>query len=357
MKIIYDHQSFCLSKFNGVSNYFASIIPHIEKMGNECVFPFHYCDSVDLRNISGRKFLGTPQFIPYRIARKIQEQVCLFESINYMKHRHYDIIHATQYFPYLYGYTEKPVVVTVHDMIHELFNLWPAHALNKKESIEKCSHIIAISENTKKDILNLYPSVPESKITVIHHGYSQIPYVDYPNSFGKYILYVGARAKYKNFKVFFEGIKDLLKKDITLNLVCTGSAFNQEELRMIEENNLTGQCVSHFFKTEEMGALYKNALCFVYPSLYEGFGLPILDAFHFECPVCLSDASCFPEVAGSAGCYFDPSNAESIRDCINSVIYNEEKRREYIEKGLLRKQLFNWEDSAAKHCGVYSSLI
>lgn len=357
MKVVYDYQSFCVAKYNGVSNYFASIVPYLINMGVDCKFPFTYTDSCDLHSLNIKRFLSSPSFLDDRIGRRIQLYTSKKETQWYLSHKEYDLVHSTQYNPYLFAYTDRPVVVTIHDMIQELFNLFKEDIENKKESINKASKIIAISNNTKKDLLHFFPDIPESKIEVIYHGYQERKQLGKPNQYGRYILYVGQRDGYKNFERFFSAIAPLLKKDSNLNLVCTGRGFSQNENYLIEKENLRLQCHSNFFNIDDMPDLYHNAIVFVYPSLYEGFGLPILDAFHNDCPVCLSNTSCFPEIADVAGVYFDPQSEDSIREEINKVVYNQVLRTQMIELGRERKNYFSWEISAEKHLKLYKSLI
>ena len=102
---------------------------------------------------------------------------------------------------------------------------------------------------------------------------------------------------------------------------------------------------------------YRNALCFVYPSFYEGFGIPILEAFANECPVALSNASCFPEIGGNAASYFEPDDVRSMRECIWDLIRDQDLRKDLIEKGKNRAKLFSWEKAAEKTAEIYRYLV
>ena len=102
-----------------------------------------------------------------------------------------------------------------------------------------------------------------------------------------------------------------------------------------------------------MSKLFRNALTFVYPSLYEGFGIPILDAFSAGCPVILSNCSCFPEVGGDAALYFDEGDSETLRNHVKALMKDESLRKTLIEKGKARANLFTWEKCAERTAEVY----
>jgi glycosyltransferase involved in cell wall biosynthesis len=242
-------------------------------------------------------------------------------------------------------------------MVSEIFNNNTQNSLNKSLLIPVAHAIIAISEQTKRDILNFYPNLSPNKITVIHHGVTQMKFESISNQYGNYILFVGGREGYKNFNNFFKAIVPILKNDKTLNLVCTGSSFNKIELQMINDAMLHMQCYSVYVNDIELNSLYKHARVFVFPSFYEGFGLPILEAFVNECPICISNASCFPEIAGDAAVYFDPNSTDSIKNSIERVIDDPELSNFLRDRGRERVKDFSWEKSAKLHFDLYKSLM
>lgn len=116
--------------------------------------------------------------------------------------------------------------------------------------------------------------------------------------------------------------------------------------------------VLHFQASDlELGQLFQQARLFVYPSLYEGFGIPILEAFLNECPVALSRASCFPEVAADAGEYFNPEDETSMYEALSHLLKDEERRQELIAKGKSRVQLFTWKETARKTLDTYQKVL
>ncbi len=364
MKVLFDHQCFAVNRYNGISKYFCELFPLFVKEGIELDLPFTLTQSVCLLPLGLKKFKPLPEGMDERIVRRLNKYVGKAEVIRELRRGNYDLVHPTQYRPYVFKYAKSPVVVTVHDMTQENYRgtayelpNWSKEIAGKRECILHSDRIIAVSENTKKDILRFYPEVPEEKITVILHGYSPAPLCAEPNPYGKYILFVGKRFNYKNFDAFLRAVAPLLKEDSELSLVCTGQDFTAAERQLISELGVADKCRSRFLSEDELRTAYRHALVFVYPSLCEGFGLPILEAFSQDCPVCLSAASCFPEIAGDAAAYFDPTDIDSMRDAIAGVISSPALRSSLIEAGRKRLGNFSWEKSAAAHIEVYRSVL
>jgi glycosyltransferase involved in cell wall biosynthesis len=285
-------------------------------------------------------------------------------SISKLKSNNFDVFHPTYYDTYFLDYLKnKPFVLTVHDMIHEKFielfrddiSAQPTIE-NKKKLITKASHIIAISENTKKDIIEIY-GVSESKISVVYHATSilenQYVDLDLPK---EYILFVGSRYNYKNFRGFVESIAEfLIEKEI--NLLCIGQAFNTSELDFLKELNIQQHCHHKIVKDAELYQIYNAALFFVFPSYYEGFGIPVLEAFQSRCPVLLSNTSCFLEIAQDAALYFDPYSKHDMREKVEYMIQNKEVREDLIRKGAIRVKDFNWTNSSEQTAEVYMKVL
>ena len=112
----------------------------------------------------------------------------------------------------------------------------------------------------------------------------------------------------------------------------------------------------HSSGNKELKYLYQNAVCFVYPSLYEGFGIPILEAFTCGCPAILANASCFPEIAGDAAIFFDPNDERELALCINKITEDNSIRLQYIERGYCRVRSFKWDTAAEQTMDIYRSL-
>lgn len=273
------------------------------------------------------------------------------------KHADFDVLHLTHPHPVNNVWRDivgrKPIVVTVHDLIPEMFQSSRRVASCRRQLLNVASHIIAVSENTKKDIIRLY-GVAQEKISVIYHGFMPVP--SHAESCDKpdrpYILYVGKRKDYKNFEFLVRAIRPLLKTEAVM-LLCTGSAFTPTEYAFLKRLGVEKTVVQRFVTDDEMPGLFSGAACFVYPSLYEGFGIPILDAFSAGCPVVLSRCSCFPEVAGDAALYFDDGDGATLCSNIETLLYDSSIRELMIEKGRNRLIEYSWDKCAQETAQVY----
>jgi len=223
--------------------------------------------------------------------------------------------------------------------------------------IHKADKIIAISENTKADIISYY-SVPVEKITVIYHGFKKPEdHSEIKNIYGNYILYVGKRVEYKNFFRFLLAVTQVMQEDRNLKLVCAGYPFNKNELKYIDNLQISDRVILVSANEQQLNSLYKNAIVFVYPSLYEGFGMPILEAFANNCPICISNTSCFPEIALDAALYFDPYDVNSIYAAVKNVLYNTQLGKDLIKAGQIRLLDFSWDKTVGRTMSVYNSLL
>lgn len=380
MKILFDHQAFEMQRLGGVSNSFVQLISKLPSHVDYQIALFE-SDNVHLRDsglmevapmkdpasrfILNRHFFG--QGILYEKFGKIFPSMTScgrnrLYAIKMLKQGDFDIFHPTFFDDYFVDYLNgKPFVLTVHDMIPELFfKKNDKQTVRKKRLVHQASHIIAVSENTKSDIMELL-GVPEHKISVIYHGAPDVairteeePLVDH-----RYILYVGDRKSYKNFMPMMEALTPVLSRDKGLYVVCTGNEFSQNEKTFFQERNISDQIIHIRPKDNGMMNLYAHALCFIYPSLYEGFGIPILEAYQANCPVLLNEKSCFPEIARDAAVYFNLDQQNSnLTEVVTSFLSQSQKDREQlIKRQQLRLSNFSWEKSARQLTQVYESVL
>lgn len=245
--------------------------------------------------------------------------------------------------------------MTVHDMIPEIYNIYKQQIECKSILIKKAAHIITVSECTKHDLMRI-SGVPEDRITVIYHGFEhrEIPtqksIINHP-----YILYVGARYQYKNFDYFISQVLPFLYKHTDFHIVCTGTKFSTEETEMLKQHGLSDRITHKFCTNEELDQLYAHAFAFVYPSKYEGFGLPILEAFHANCPVILNNKSCFPEVAQDAALYFDSDSESDTLLSQLEKLYDmpENEKLDLLSRGKKRLSFFSWKKASEQLAEVY----
>ena len=228
------------------------------------------------------------------------------------------------------------------------------------KSLNRADKIIAISENTKSDVVNML-NVEPSKIEVIYHGIDKCNLIDIPTQRlieQDYVLYVGSRnQKFKNFRNFAKAFAILASKYKDLNLVCTGVDFSNDEISMLKELGINDRSHSFFASETQMLQIYRDAMMFVYPSIYEGFGMPILEAMQCGCPCVIANASCFPEIAKDAAGYFNPHDVDSIVYAMGKVLEDSDYHKELVEKGYLRVNDFSWKKTADAHIKVYESLV
>jgi glycosyltransferase involved in cell wall biosynthesis len=259
---------------------------------------------------------------------------------------------------------KTPLIVTVYDMVHEIFsdeyvNLDKRIIRNKRALLKRANHIIAISENTKKDIINIY-GIDSQKISVIYLGNSLICWNNQKrlNLPDKYILYVGHRWIYKNFDMFIKAVSKLLiEKD--LKIVCAGgSDFYHKEIELMNKLKIRNKIVFQPIKNDEnLSECYARAEAFIYPSKYEGFGIPILEAFANGCPVIASNTSSLPEIAKDGAIYFNPDSEKSIEFSVNKVLSNGKLRRQLISAGKKRLNNFSWDKTAEETADVYKRVL
>lgn len=383
MKVLYDSQAFTMQKFGGVSKCFCELIAHLPKevqweVGIKESDNFHLHDSImphlpysqhiDLEHFlckksfrgKGRIFVAANKYLPGFISTEgINRQY----TIELLKRGDYDVFHPTffdDYFlPYLNG---KPFVLTVHDMIPELFpQYFKKNNPETKRKLLLCTKaaaIVAVSENTKKDLCRIM-NIPEEKIHVIYHGGPESKNIEEPPIITEpYFLYVGGRGGYKNFSTLLNGFALFTQQRGGIKLVCTGNPFNKNEMKKIQSLHLTDHVIQIKASDKILANLYAYAIAFIYPSLYEGFGMPILEAYAYGCPVILNKRSCFPEIAGDAAIYFDTDDnasfiAESLAVAVN---LSDEQRRQLIALQKSRLEKYSWQHSSQQLAQLYASL-
>lgn len=359
MELLVDDQIFSMQKFGGISRYFVEILnrmPSDINVRNTTLLS----DNFFLRHDAAKA--GQSFHLPDIFKkRKIYERLNGWSRERTLRRSDFDVFHPTYFDPYFLGSLKRPYVITVHDMIYErfphLFDKNDPTIEQKRATITRADKIIAISEYTKMDVMDIY-GIPEDRIEVIYHGHSMRvdeaqPMTGLPSD---YVLYVGQRYHYKNFGRFLEAFSRLHKLHPEISLVCTGRGFSRQELSEIARLGLHSAVQSRFVTDNQLAYLYKQALCFVFPSLYEGFGIPILESFAMGCPVLLSDASCFPEVAGDAALYFDPNDADAMVASMLKVVEDSALRDSMAKKGYDRLGLFSWEKTAEETAALYRTL-
>jgi glycosyltransferase involved in cell wall biosynthesis len=367
-KIVYDYQTFSYQEYGGISRYFHEISSRIAKINGydiEIICPFYINEYFESYPSNYSLLKG---FKVKRIMRtnRLRDMTNKQLSKLLLSRSSIDIIHETYYSKESIGSRRAKRVLTVHDMIHEKFSsdldLDNRYAKDKASAIKRADHIICVSENTRKDLVELL-DVDEAKISTIYlasaprddflMNQNLLPQINKP-----YLLWVGQRDPYKNFTRLLEAYYRSNKLNKDFYLVCFGlKKFSSSEIENIKDLQLQDKVIQISGNDDVLAHLYSQASAFVYPSLYEGFGIPPLEAMSFGCPVVCSNASSIPEVVGNAGEYFDPCDVDSMIEVIEKVVYSQERSSMLKKLGENRVKLFSWELCAEQTMKVYQSLL
>ncbi len=276
----------------------------------------------------------------------------------------------THYLPF---YTGMPSAISILDVSYLHFSglfkkkdlyqlkLWGGY------SIKKAKKIITISKSSRNDIIKAY-NVSENKIEVVYPGIKQLLSIknkvlsmeELNKKFGvekDYILFVGTLQPRKNIENLVEALTMVKNKNLKLVIVGKKGWMYEDILNAPKKYEVSDRVkFLDNVSDEDLQSFYKNAVCFVLPSLYEGFGLPILEAMQYGCPVLASNISSLPEAGGDAAVYFDPQNTEDIAEKIDKVVSDEKLRKEMIQKGYEQVKKFSWEKTAREALKVLEEL-
>ena len=283
--------------------------------------------------------------------------------------RSFDCLHSPHYNAPLLA--RKKLVVTIHDLIHLRFPdyLPSAAALLYAKTVlpavcRRADAIIAVSDYTKSDLIQMLRIDPK-KISVIHHGIDPV-FVgreERPESEPPYLLYVGLIKAHKNLGVLLDAFQKVKRKlDLDpLKLELVGTADHKQPIvhGWLERiKNDPSVSLRSNISDNELKKLYRNATALVLPSLYEGFGFPLLEAMASRTPIIASLATSIPEVAGAdAALYFDPKSSSELESCLEQILTSEELRNRLIQAGQKRLPLFDWDVAAQKTVQVYESAL
>jgi glycosyltransferase involved in cell wall biosynthesis len=361
MKIAYDYQTFTQQTYGGISRYYVRLAEQLSAIEQQVkIFaPFHRNRHVS--ELPAGMLQGTQlSKFPPRTARlfSMYNRMASMGPINRWAP---DIIHETYYSAQPSGGDKLPRVTTIHDMIHERypesFSRLDGSSKLKRASLARADRVICISENTKRDLMELF-GTPESKISVIYHGFDHMktrPKTTRDETARPFLLYVGHRGGYKNFAGLVQAVASSARLRNDFDIVAFGGgAFSREELQMFSDGGFKEGQIRQVGGSDEMlGDLYDNAKAFVYPSVYEGFGLPPLEAMAHHCPVMSSCTSSMPEVIGDAAAFFDPTNRDDIRNVLETELYSDTRLQDLVNKGVERLKQFSWDKCAKQTLDAY----
>jgi mannosyltransferase len=331
MKILYDGIISSLQAYGGITVYFKEIISRIPRD------EYSLIEYTNDRTISEGSIKRPPRTLERYRNFKLPGDTA-------------DIFHSTYY--RIPDSQTIPIVTTVHDFTYELYIPGPKtwlHSWQKNKAIKASDLIICVSQNTANDLVK-FCDVDERKIKVIHNGVSDC-YRPLELATNNNVIFVGARSGYKNFEI---AVKSVAQCN-TLRLAIVGGGHLTTKERSMLDTVLPGR-YEHLGKisNEELNILYNTSYCLLYPSEYEGFGIPVIEAMRAGCPVIAVNRSSIPEVAGNAALLLDTITIENIVDALNSIPSNREPLK---RAGLAQSARFSWEKCFTETYQAYKNLI
>ncbi|MCM8767436.1 MAG: glycosyltransferase family 4 protein [Candidatus Omnitrophica bacterium] len=379
MKIGIDITPFLKKRKTGISWYTYYLIKNLAKIDRENFYILFGCSIKNFKDrfLLKKEILSENFNIDIKmLPSNIISSLLLFFPIEFI-HGKFDIIHILIH-PYYCLHLSGKLVITFHDIAHlifpEMFSLFEVETFKfaAKRAVKKADRIIAVSESTKNDLIK-YLNVKPDKIIVIHVGLYDFFYEIFDEDmiekvklkYGirkKYILSVGTIEPKKNHIRLLNAFVKIKKKINDYQLIICGKPgwkFREFYKRLSEINDKIRKdiIVTNYVPLRDLTILYKEADIFTFPSLYEGFGSPILEAMRCGVPVITSNISSMPEVAGDAALLINPEDEDDIANAILKLIEDKELRENLIKKGLERVKLFTWENTAKKTLKVYNELM
>lgn len=363
MRIAFDHQIFGWQEYGGISRYAYELAAELSTSCEQDVAIFSplYVNKYLAHSPQHLKLHGIK--VPaFKHSGRVYRAINSLLVGSAIKRFEPDIVHETYFATSGVAPRSARVVLTVYDMIHErfpeYFSIASPTRREKALAVTRADHVICISEHTRRDLIEIL-GVPPAKTSVVHLGFSltAAPQAAIENGaiFRPFILYVGSRTGHKNFAGLlyaYAGSPALMDE---FDLVCFGGGgLTAKESELINELGIPAVKVRQVSGNDGLlGFYYQAARAFVCPSLYEGFGIPPLEAMSFGCPVVCSNTSSIPEVVGDAAEQFDPADHESMRKAIENVVGDEELRNNLIDRGRVRVGCFSWERCARETLDVY----
>lgn len=383
MRILFEGQPLCSNFKTGIGIYAYNIIKRVIDIYKEGLFEISVFDFFSIKGNRSKIlqiFDGTQNlsikafnFLPYTVYSGYQDLFRIF-PYNYLFNTKADVSHFFNFF--IPNNIKSKTIVTVYDMVYKFY----PETMNKKNykildknlqrSCRDADLILTISENSRKEIVE-FMDVPHDKIRIVYPAADIDIFYSREETHTKnilknkynldsdYILYLGALEPRKNITTLINAFKIVSERNRYINLVISGPRgwLYEDIFKLVKDLNIEDRVIfTGYVAEEDKPAIYAGALAFVFPSFYEGFGIPPLEAMACGTPVIVSNTSSLPEVVGDAGILINPMDIESLAFEIDRLINDQALRKNYIEKGLERAENFSWDDSAKKVVDIYRSL-
>lgn len=363
------------NNFTGLGNYSRNLLSHLYTCFPEYCF-YLYTPRIRYNSLT-KPFLDKEAFRVKRSAAFVKPFWRSYSIVRDLKKDGIELYHGLSHeIPFGIGKSGIRTVVTIHDLIFKVYpNTYPFHdrAIYDLKFRNSCWHadaVIAISESTRNDIIKYY-GIPYEKIQVIPPAFDDDYLLPLDHTFAshiiekyhlpsEYMLYVGSITERKNLLTIIKAYSLLQERDrIPLVVVGEGNAYKKKVLDMLCKYKLDSRCIfiGNIHHTEELRAIYTRALVFLFPSLYEGFGLPVMEALLCRTPVITSSTSSLPEAGGPDTCYVNPNDPSELAFSISSILSDKIKASRMADKGWEYAQQFNGKRIAGMVAELYEKII
>lgn len=366
MKVLFDHQIFATQAYGGVSRYFVELARGMNPRDAQVqIFAPAYIN----RYLGGSDPMHPFSFELQGLRRGLRYRPSLLSPLLWgaVKFKRPQILHETgtnTFNPASALNGGGRLISTVHDMTVERFPHYfdqPTRRIEAKlAALRRADAIICISESTRGDLISFYPEFAD-RCHVVHHGVNQDratgprPAILPPS----YLLYVGTRQTYKNFDNLVRALGAAKGLPASLQLVCFGGGpLSEQEKALCDASGWPVSRVTQLHGDDALLAqAYKHAELFVFPSTYEGFGMPLTEAMVQACPIACARATSFPEVCEDAAEYFDPTDVGDIARVIERLMADPARRSAVSAAGQKRVAHFTWARCAAETAAVYRDAL
>lgn len=331
-----------IQKYGGISVYFNELISRLSTSDSNALL-LEYSDNQLCKDLNGKGAVQRVQVAPraFERYRDIKSDANIFHSTYYRLPEKRD---------------RQSVVTTVYDYTYEKFIKGlprVVHSWQKNRAVQSSDIVIAISESTKKDLMH-YSAIDESRIRVVYPSASDNYKVleRDERSVGDTVVFVGSRAIYKNFDLAVNAVSEI--KDKTL-LIVGGGGLTSSELEMLERLIPGRYRFESWLNEVDLNRVFNRAFALVYPSSYEGFGIPVVEAMKAGCPVVASNVSSIPEAAGEAAILLNDICSEGIVSALRDL-ESAELRSQLVDKGIKHCQTFSWDKCYQETLNIYKEL-
>jgi glycosyltransferase involved in cell wall biosynthesis len=361
VRVMYDEQIFLLQEYGGISKYFTELIKNFESNPDLGISP-----SISSNWVRNQYLIKESKFTNLkRVTSRSLGVFLLF--VQMVMHRrtkqNVDLVHHTFYIPGCFGrFRGLPKAVTLFDMIPERTPsgrmLWNPH-FAKKLNLSRADLVFSISESSTRDMLDEYAMDRTVVTTYLGVGPEFSPGLPLLNwQTPNYFLFVGNRDGYKDFNLAIRAFATVSREhpDVNLQLV-GGGKLTRAEKQLISELGVLGSVIHRSVSSEELPNVYSNALALVYPTRYEGFGLPLVEAMASGVPIVASDTPINKEIAMNCASYFPVGEGDALCKLMNQSVSNPEVFQDKINVGKKRAHDFTWRNCAEKTAAEYRRLV